>query len=141
MYRDEFMRRTAESKRIVSGLDVHSQRLQRAADRPTLLPFSVPAISVIDAQATTTAAGSATKLPPAAGDGELCKATADGGVEMPKGSEQLPTWIRTEIGEAVADFCFRLKVFSADGSIPGWLANKTRHEDLPTRSDATWRSG
>ncbi len=42
MYRDEFMRRTAEYKRIVSGLDVHSQRLQRAADRPTLLPSPCP---------------------------------------------------------------------------------------------------
>ncbi len=132
MYRDEFMRRMAEHKRIVNGLDLHSKRLQLAAMRPMLFPFALPAVTVFDAQAAAEAPASGTTLPPATGDGELCKEAADGGVEMPQGSDHLPLWIRREIREAAADFCFRLKVFSADGSVPGWHASKPRHEELPT---------
>ena len=132
MYRDEFVRRMAECKRIVNGLDVHGDRLLRAADRSMLPPLSLPEFKWLDAQAAPTATNSATTFPPGAGDGEFCKATTDGGVEMPRGSEYLPTWIRKEIAEAVADFCFRLKVFSADGSVPAWHTSKLRHEQLPT---------
>jgi hypothetical protein len=131
MYRDEFMRRMAEYKRIVNGLDLHGKRLQLASIRPMLFPFSVPEFSAFDAQASSTVATSTTTLPRAADDGELCQATADGGVEMPKGNEHVPTWIRREISEAVADFCFRIKVLSADGSVPAWHATKPRHEELP----------
>jgi hypothetical protein len=131
MYRDEFTRRMAEYKRIVNGLDLHSKRLQLAAMRPTLFPFAVPEFSGIDAQASSPAATSGKTVPPTAGDGELCKATADGGVEMPKGSEHVPAWIGREISEAVADFCFRIKVLSADGSVPAWHAAKPQHEELP----------
>lgn len=132
MYRDEFMRRMAEYKRIVNGLDLHSKRLQLASSRPMLFPFPLPEISALDAHASSTGAPSVMTPRRGADDSELCKASADGGVEMPKGNEHVPAWIRREIAEAVADFCFRIKVLAADGSVPAWHATKPRHEELPT---------